>query len=296
MRVLVLGGYGMLGHKVYQVFRDHFDVYATVRRASGSHAPSAFFDVDRLIEGVDVLDVHAIEEVIKRLRPDVVVNCVGIIKQLREAQDPVASIATNSLLPHQLSALCRDAGCRLIHISTDCVFSGNRGAYTELDNPDPTDLYGRTKWLGELSDDSHALTVRTSIIGRELSGAHALVEWFLSQTGPTVPGFTNAIFSGLPTISLARLLVRVLQDHPDLHGLYHVSAAPISKCHLLELIREAYGLPLEVVPSPDLHIDRSLNSERFKAATGYAQPPWAELVHEMASDATPYAAIRGTAR
>lgn len=288
MQILILGGNGMLGHKIYEVFSGHFNVYATVRRPSSAK----IIKEDNLISGINAVDPRAIEELIARVQPDVVINCVGIIKQLREAHDPVSSIATNSLLPHQLAAMCRNAGSRLIHISTDCVFSGVSGGYIESDTPDPIDLYGRTKWIGEVVDEPHALTVRTSIIGRELSGANALIEWFLAQTGPTVPGFTNAIFSGLPTISLARILLSVVQDHPELHGLFHVSADPISKFNLLELVRNAYGLPVQLVPSPDLQIDRSLNSDRFRSVTGWTPLDWPQLVQEMASDPTPYDKLR----
>jgi dTDP-4-dehydrorhamnose reductase len=201
------------------------------------------------------------------------------VKQLAEADDPLTALPINSMLPHRLARLCELAGARLVHISTDCVFSGAKGMYVESDFPDADDLYGRSKYLGEV-DYPHAVTLRTSIIGHELDGARSLLCWFLAQGGP-VRGFTKAVFSGLPTVELARVVRDFVLPHPELHGLYHVSAAPINKYDLLKLVAQAYGKDIEITPHDQLVIDRSLDSTRFKAATGYAPPSWPELVRTM---------------
>lgn len=280
MKILVLGATGMLGNAVFRHFSGQagFDTQGTVRSASGRcHFAAA--DAERLHAGVDALDFDSVVRVFAELRPDVVVNAIGVIKQLASANDPLHAIPINSLFPHRLARLCGAAGARLIHVSTDCVFSGSRGGYRESDQPDAYDLYGRSKLLGEV-DYPQAITLRTSIIGHELDSAHALVDWFLSQTG-TVRGFTKAVFSGVPTIELARIIQHAVLPRSELHGLYHVAAAPISKYDLLSLVAGAYGKSIEISADDDLVIDRSLNADRFNAATGYRPADWPVLIREM---------------
>jgi dTDP-4-dehydrorhamnose reductase len=280
MRVLILGVTGMLGNAMYRVLSKSpsHRVYGTVR---GESARAHFQGPlrDNLNSGIDVEQQDAIVRVFAQVRPEVVVNCVGLVKQLADANDPLQAVPLNTLLPHRLAALCGATGARLVHISTDCVFSGKQGGYRESDFPDAYDLYGRSKLLGEV-DYPHAVTLRTSIIGHELSGARSLVGWFLAQKGQ-VKGFTRAIFSGLPTVELAHVVRDVVLSHPELRGLYHVAAEPINKYDLLKQVAEVYGKTITIVPSEDLIIDRSLNADRFQAATGYNPPPWPTLIQRM---------------
>lgn len=295
MRVLILGGAGMLGHKVWQVFRDRFDTWVTLRSSGGEYASLNLFDPNRTIGGVDAGDHDSIVAAFGKARPEAVINCIGIVKQRPSAKDPVASVTVNALLPHRLAALCRASGARLVHISTDCVFSGRTGSYTEADAPDAEDLYGRSKLLGEPhTGDPAALTLRTSIVGREIRSTTGVTEWFLSQRGGRVPGFTRAIFSGLTTRALAGTIADVLQRTPDLAGLYHVSSAPISKFALLQMFNAAYGAGVTIEASEALAIDRSLDSTRFWRATGLTQPDWETMIADAASDPTPYDQWRGT--
>jgi len=277
----------MLGHKLAQGLSSTLDTWATVRGSAAAYARYGILPEDRLVTGVDVLNVDSIVETMARVRPDAVVNCIGIIKQLPTAHDPVASLTINSLLSHRLQRLCLAAGSRLIHISTDCVFSGGKGRYTEDDPSDALDLYGRTKFLGETSGPG-ALTIRTSIIGREIATRNGLVEWFLSQRGGRVEGYRHAIFSGFTTLALTRIVGRVLTEWPGVHGTLQVSADAISKYDLLLLLQGAYGLDVEVEPSDRVCIDRSLDSSRFRRQTGFVPPPWPAMVQEMAEDPTPY--------
>jgi dTDP-4-dehydrorhamnose reductase len=212
-------------------------------------------------------------------KPDIVINCIGLVKQLAEADDPLAAIPINAMLPHRLARVCAVSGARLIHMSTDCVFAGTKGMYTETDFADAADLYGRSKLMGEV-DYPNAITLRTSIIGHELTGARSLVGWFLAQEGP-VKGFKRAVFSGLPTVEMAKLIRDYVIPHPELHGLYHVSAEPINKFDLLTLVAKTYGKSIEIVPEDQFVIDRSLDSSRFRQATGYAPKPWPELIRLM---------------
>ncbi|HEX9190826.1 MAG TPA: SDR family oxidoreductase [Candidatus Deferrimicrobiaceae bacterium] len=283
-RVLVLGATGMLGHVLFSRLsgRAEFAVSATVRDAAGL---DRWFPPDllgRIRGGVDAERFDTVARVLEETRPDVVVNCIGIIKQLPLAKDPVVSITVNALFPHRLARACAEAGARLIHVGTDCVFSGEKGNYRESDHPDATDLYGRTKWLGEV-ESPHCVTLRTSIIGHELSGRHGLIEWFLAQEG-SVRGFARAVFSGFPTVELAGIVAERVIPNEGLSGLYHVSSEPISKFELLHLVREQYGRKIRVERDEAFACDRSLDSSRFREATGYQPPPWPAMVSRMHAD------------
>jgi dTDP-4-dehydrorhamnose reductase len=280
MRVLVLGVSGMLGNAMYRKLSEggEIEVFGTARSSSVQRffAPEM---ASQIIAGVDVENQDSLARVFAEVRPQVVVNCVGLIKQLADADDLLQALPINAMLPHRLARLCELGGARLVHVSTDCVFAGTKGNYRESDPSDASDLYGKSKFLGEVAYP-HTITLRTSIIGHELSSARGLVGWFLSQEGP-VKGYTKAIFSGLPTVELARVVSDVVLPRPELSGLYHVASAPIAKYDLLKLVADAYGKQIEIVADDALVIDRSLNAERFRDATGYVAPPWPELVRRM---------------
>ena len=280
--VLVLGANGMLGNAVMRLFAasPDFRVFGSVRSSAVlSYLPSYLHH--NVIKDIDVENNDSLMRLFSEVHPDVVINCVGLIKQLTAGDDPLAAISINALLPHRLARLCEVAQARLIQMGTDCVFSGEKGSYTEIDVPDATDLYGRSKYLGEL-DYPHAITLRTSIIGHELNGAHSLVGWFLSQTG-SVKGYRRAIFSGLPTVEIARVIRDYVIPHPELHGVYNVSAAPINKFDLLTLVAKTYGRAIDIKADDKLKINRSLDSTRFELATGYVAPGWPQLIELMCS-------------
>ena len=290
MRVLVLGGEGMLGHKVFQVLSERFETLATFRSFNGLWARYPMYAKvgrSRTIGGVDAMDFDTVVRAFAQVKPDVAINCIGIVKQLKEAKDPLITINLNSLFPHRLAELCAATGTRMLHMSTDCVFSGRKGNYTEDDIPDPEDLYGRTKLLGEVNRE-RCLTIRTSIFGRDFVKQGALLEWFLSNRGGRVRGYINAIYTGFPTQVLARIMGDLIADCPDLSGLYHVSSEPLSKYELLVKIRNATGLNIEIEPYEDFYCDRSLDSSRFRAETGYPIPDWDEMIAELAQDDMPY--------
>lgn len=281
MKILILGVTGMLGNAVFRVFNGDaaFQTWGTLRNASALPHFAACSH-ERLLCGVDVLDQDALTSVMARVRPDVVINCVGLIKQLADANDPLTVLPINAMLPHRLARLCELCRARLVHVSTDCVFSGRKGLYKENDPSDAEDLYGKSKYIGELHDVPHAITLRTSIIGHELYSHHSLVDWFLSQEG-SIRGFTRAIFSGLPTVELGRVMKDFVIVQPQLNGLYHVSSEPINKFKLLGLVAKQYGKEIEIRPDDALIIDRSLDSSRFREATGYVAPEWPELIRRM---------------
>jgi len=280
-KVLVLGASGMLGNAMLRVFASSpgYAVIGSVRATSLISSALPAPSVAQIVRGVDLEKPDSLIQLFADVRPDVVINCIGLVKQLAEADDPLVALPINAMLPHRLARLCGMIGARLIHISTDCVFSGAQGMYRETDRPDAVDLYGQSKHLGEV-DYPHAITLRTSIIGHELGSPHGLLGWFLSQNG-RVKGFTNAIFSGLPTCEMARIIRDFVLPRPELHGVHHVSAAPITKFDLLKLIADVYAKSIEIEPDPRLVIDRSLDSSIFRRATGYAPPDWRELILQM---------------
>jgi dTDP-4-dehydrorhamnose reductase len=287
MKLLIFGGGGMLGHKLVRQFRDKFDVWATVRGRAADYARFDLLRPERMIGGINVEDAGAVRRAIEAVNPDVVINAVGIIKQLPSAGDVIKTLEINSIFPNRLAELAREFGFRLICISTDCVFNGLNGNYTEDSVPDAYDLYGKSKNLGEVTGEN-CLTLRTSIIGRELGTSHSLVDWFLSNRGKKVKGFVNAIYSGFPTIVFADIIASLITDHPKLHGLYHVSSEPINKFDLLLMVGKYYRADIEIEPDTDFRIDRSLDSTRFRKETGFQPLDWEEMVRRMAADPTPY--------
>lgn len=280
-KTLVLGASGMLGSAVFRVFHadPNQEVIATVRSASALHHFN-FEQQARIVTDVDVLDHDSIVALLGKIRPDVIVNCVGVIKQLSMAKDPLVALPLNALFPHKLARLAALSGARLVHISTDCVFSGSQGNYTESSISDAIDLYGVSKHLGETVEYDNAVTLRTSIIGRELTSTNSLVDWFLTQEG-TARGFTKAIFSGLPTCELASVIKDFVIPNKTMRGLYHVSAKAISKYDLLRLIASQYGKDIAIVADDKVAINRSLNSYRFSQASGYVAADWPELIKRM---------------
>jgi dTDP-4-dehydrorhamnose reductase len=279
MRVLVLGASGMLGNAMLRVMseQENWTVYGTLR--SPNVALKALAPKAQLLHGIHADQPDSLLAAFTQSRPQVVINCVGLIKQLASADDPLEAIPINALLPHRLARLCTLAQARLVHISTDCVFSGRKGLYIESDIPDAKDLYGRSKLLGEVSD-RHTITLRTSIIGHELGSSHGLIGWFLSQQ-ESVRGYTEAIFSGLPTCELARVVRDYVIPNIDLHGLYHVAAEPISKYDLLQIVNSIYDKSLPIESDGSVKINRSLNASRLKESAGYVAPAWPDLIARM---------------
>ncbi len=290
MDILILGGAGMLGHKLFQRLRQsHPDTCCTIRGLvhQDSLKNVDVFHAGNVIENCDVADWPALQRLLLRVKPRFLINCVGVIKQRPEARRPIPSIEINALLPHRLASTCRSWGGRVIHFSTDCVFSGRRGNYTEADSSDAEDLYGRSKFLGEVASDG-AITIRTSMIGRELEHRDSLLEWFLAQNHRRISGYTRAMYSGVTTNYLARVVEKLVSDSPVLSGLYQVTSPSISKYELLGILRDAYQMDVEIVPDNEFFCDRSMKGDKFEQATGYVTPGWPTLVAELASDDTPY--------
>jgi len=279
MRILILGGDGMLGHQVFKSLSSRHDVRVTLRQSLSAYKDFNLFNAENAYEGIEVGSMDRLIDVLGEFQPEAVVNAVGIVKQRSTAKESIPSLEINSLFPHRLSGLCRALSIRMVHMSTDCVFSGSRGNYQETDGSDAEDLYGRTKYLGEVYD-SHCVTLRTSVIGRELSRSQGLLEWFLSQRG-SVQGFKNALFNGFTTLELSRIIEKILMEYPEKGGLYHVSSDPISKFDLLTLIKRKMGLRIEIISTEEPRLDRSLDSTRFRTEFNYTPPTWEEMIGEL---------------
>lgn len=295
MKILILGGHGMLGHRLWINLRRQHETWVTVRQTSSPFPDRPEFPVKYVRPDVDASNFDQVTRALASIQPDLVINCIGLIKQMGHlARDPIMAISLNALLPHRISLVCRAAKIRMIHISTDCVFSGKKGNYLESDQSDAEDLYGRSKFLGEVAYPPHSLTLRTSIIGHELKTRLGLIEWFLGQKdGETVRGYKRAIFSGFTTDEISRIIMDYVIPHPELTGLYHVSSEPIAKYDLLQLTKDVYGRNINILPDEDFTIDRSLDSTRFRQATGYRPPSWPDMIREMAKDAALYQQIQG---
>lgn len=283
MRILILGGDGMLGHRLLRYLEPRHDVRVTVRQSLSAYTGHGLFRHTNTFPGVDVRDVEYLMGAIVDFEPEAIVNCVGIVKQREEAKASLPSIQINALLPHRLALIAQATRCRLVHLSTDCVFSGRKGRYTEDDVADAEDLYGRSKLLGEVVGPS-CITLRTSIIGPELSRKTGLLEWFLSQRGRKVLGYRRAMFSGFTTLEMSRIIEKLLVEYPQASGLYHVSSEPISKYDLLVKVNAALNLGTTIEPQDELVCDRSLDSTRFRRDFSYRPPTWDAMIAELAED------------
>lgn len=278
-KILILGANGMLGGSLHRYFTNTSNTVVGTVRSDAAAKQLDSMGFDNVIKNIEVTNYQLLEDMISEITPDYVFNCIGLIKQLSKSELPVSAIEINSLLPHKIAQICTKYDSRLVHFSTDCVFSGSKGAYTESSLPDATDLYGRSKLLGEVNYGNH-LTLRTSIIGHELNSNVSLVNWFLNQSD-SVRGFSQAIFSGLPTCYIAEFLDKYVIENSNLLGLYHLSAEPIDKYSLLLLIKEKYGIEIDIVDYPDFIIDRSLNSEILRELINFKPPQWPELIEKM---------------
>ena len=286
-RVLILGGRGMLGHKLVQSFSPVFKTLYTLRGGFETVEKFGIFDRERAIENVNIENFVSVRRAVEAAAPDVVVNAVGVIKQVQTAGDVEKTLAINSIFPHRLARLTREFGIRMIGISTDCVFAGTRGNYSEEDVPDALDLYGQSKHWGEIAENG-CLTLRTSIIGRELASKNGLVEWFFANRGGEVEGYSKAIFSGFPTVVFADILIDIIEKYPELNGIFHVSSDPISKYDILRMLDGQFRLGIQVDENRDFEIDRSLDSTRFRKVTGFGPASWDQMIARMRADETPY--------
>jgi dTDP-4-dehydrorhamnose reductase len=293
MKILILGGSGMIGHRMWATLAKTHQVYATLRRGNlGALEKIPGISADHCFFGVDAYDSASLIPVLEKVQPQIVLNCIGIVKQLKDSNDAIKSISLNALFPQQLTKICAQYGARMIQFSSDCVFDGNKGHYVEGSIPDATDIYGRTKTLGEIGDQSHVVTLRTSSIGREVFPHGGLLEWFLSNQDKKVTGYKKAIYSGFPTHRLAMILSEYLFPHPELSGILHIASLPIDKLTLLQMIKSHFNLNIEIGEDSKVEIDRSLDCTHFSKASQFQPPAWSEMMKDLEVDFEIYSQLR----
>lgn len=285
MKVMITGASGMIGSTLFRVLskNPNNEIFGIIRKAE----TRSYFEKNthkNLIHKSEYATTDQIAHLLADIRPDVVINCIGVTKHLAASEDPLLSIPLNAQLPHQISNLSRLVGARFIQISTDCVFAGRKGLYKEDDLPDASDLYGRSKILGEVIED-HAITIRTSTIGPELGTSFGLLNWFFSQKH-SCKGYENAYFSGFPTNVLAEIIDKYILTRLDINGIYHIASERINKYELLKLIRDRFERDIELIPDSTVYIDRSLNGTKFSRETGFQAPSWVEMIDSMYADIT----------
>lgn len=292
MRIVILGATGMLGHKLWQQLSARFpDTHAIVRRNRDALRRFGLYEGPRVVDGIDAIDFTALSGVLAHLKPTVILNCVGVTKRREVPGDAAPSIALNALLPHQLAAWGRHHHARVITFSTDCVFDGKAGRYTEDSLTNAEDLYGRSKALGEIRMPV-TLTLRSSFIGRELEHGTELLEWLISQKKQSVRGFRRALYSGISTLRLAHIVGDIIEKFPSLSGLSQIAGPVITKYDLLRLASEAFGLDVIIESDDSNAIDRTLNGAKFSSTTGFVAPDWRAMLAELARDPTPYESWR----
>ena len=269
MKALILGGNGLLGHKLFEVFSREVPTFATIR--GESHSPY-------VLPNIDIREMSKVMAAIDRVKPDVVINAVGAVKQKLLATHELYYI--NAVMPRHLADVCLNRRVRLIHVSTDCVFSGKTGNYSEHNTPDPDDKYGLTKWRGEVSREG-CVTVRSSFVGWQLKGREGLLSWLSDQRGRSIRGFKNAVFSGMASEVFADAIFKLATEHETLSGIYHVAAEPISKYDLLVKLRDALKWDIDIVEDGEFVSDRSLDGSLFKGITGFTAPSWDNMVYSL---------------
>ena len=283
-KILVLGASGMLGHMLIRVLSLRHQVVGTTSSIYDRESHLArILSQDNWVDQVDVRNLPTVEEAIRATNPDVVINCVGVIKQKMESRNIMDAILINSLIPHQLANICNQTHSRLIHFSTDCVFDGSPGIKKVNDLPNATDLYGTTKRLGEV-DYAPALTLRTGFVGRQLSGFEGLFEWVRSQRGKTINGYQNAIYSGFTAMALARIIQQIIEEHVELSGLHQVAGNHINKFDLITKLNEYLDLDLTIIKNTDFMCDRSMDGTEFTKLTNIPIPSWDDMLAEFATD------------
>jgi dTDP-4-dehydrorhamnose reductase len=289
MRILILGGNGMIGHKVYQVLKeDYQDTWVSLRQPIEKSKSKELFDAEKVVSGLELSDFTKLTETLDLLNPDIIINAAGITIRRGVNSLVSKSIILNSALPHFIEewANLRE-GKRVIHFSTDCVFSGSRGSYTEKSFTDAIDVYGKTKALGELSGPK-SLTLRGSMIGREIENKTELLEWFLKNNSKEVKGFSNVIYSGITTLHMAFFVKQIISEFPDLSGLYNVASVPISKYDLLRLFNKYFKNNSTIVNDSEYHSRKDLIADKFYKATNFNIPSWEDLVVDLKEDSDKY--------
>jgi len=283
MKIIILGANGMIGYGLFDYLSKYHDVIGTLRRDKNFYKNITQLYEKNIIYGVDVKNISEIKNILISHRPDILVNATGIVKQITGQVSEADIIELNALVPHKLCQLTRSESIKLIQFSTDCVFSGKKGNYSEDDTPDPIDFYGLSKYMGEVNQKG-VLTLRTSTIGLELTGSHGLIEWFLKQTGG-IDGYMNAIYTGITINELAKFVNFLITKHRDIDGLWQVAGTQINKFALLSILgAKLQRKDIQILPNKEYVCDRSLVNTKIVMKTDYKFPDWEIMLEHLAQE------------
>lgn len=275
MKVLILGVNGMLGFTLLNHLNTKKNIFlsgTTKDKKFNKNLPN------KIYKDINAENFSLLKKKIKLITPDVVINCIGIVRSEVKKNNIKKVIKINAELPNFLNQISNRYNFRLVHISTDCVFSGKKGGYLEKNLPDPTDFYGKSKLMGEFNSNNNII-IRTSIIGHETKHKRGLLEWFLKQKS-SVSGFSRAYFSGLTTLELSKIIFEKILFNNELTGLYHVSGKRINKYNLLKKIKKIYNKKIEIKKDTKFKIDRSLDCTKLKKRTNYKIKSWDKMIKD----------------
>lgn len=279
MRVLILGADGMIGHKMAQTFAKYpIDLGLNSRYNSKFirkiFPKASIFEYD--------LNKKKIEQLLNYYNPEFIINAVGITIRRGACGDQKTNYI-NAILPREIDTWCMSNNKKQIHFSTDCVFSGKKGNYSDFDLTDADDSYGKTKGLGEINSDN-TLTIRSSMIGRELFNNTELLEWVVKHKNQKINGFDNAVYSGVTTLWMSKTVYKIIKNLPKLSGIWNVSSRPISKYELIKKINDQFMLNIDIVRDSSFYSNKSLNSNRFFSETNFEIPNWDDMLSELYRD------------
>ena len=290
MKIVILGASGMIGHQLWRRLNAKYPdcVWGTVRKAKEHYEQFKFFNMKRLIGNIEASDFEKVKEVLNTVKPDIVLNCIGLTLRKKEMENVFLCLEVNGMLPHRIDSWAKENNSKLIHFSTDCVFDGKIGSYSEFSAPSARDLYGQTKYLGEVKHSESCLTIRVPVIGREIEGKTELIEWFLSQKNSKAKGFASVYYSGITTIRLAYEIITIIEKYPKLSGIIQISTNKISKYNLLLLLDKYFDTNVELEVDNTIKSDKSLNADKYKQLTDFKAPSWEAMIKELAEDRDGY--------
>lgn len=269
MKILILGGNGLLGNALLNILSKNYEVIATTRN-------KLYKDIKNFIYVDDLTRLDFLDKLIIDVDPDIIINALSVRDVGNKKLYQLKLIFT--VIPHHISSFCRRLNKRFIQISTDGVFSGKTGNYKEEDIPDPIDSYGICKFLGE-PNQKNTTVIRTSMIGHSFNNDYGLLDWFIKQNECTL--YKNAVFSGLPVYEIARIISQYFIENKNLDGIYHLASEPISKLNLLTLVNNVYNLNIIIHEDDSFYMDRSLDSSKFQNKTGYRVLSWDDMITQM---------------
>jgi len=288
LKILILGAGGMLGHKLYQTLSKTYDDVIPVFRKNKEHYHKFnLYKPEKMIGNTDVTDQSKLLAVLNSVKPDIICNCIGKTTRKINSEDSQSVIYLNSFLPHFISKWSSENNSYFIHFSTDCVFSGKNGPYKPNDFRDSRDLYGLSKILGE-TNSKYGLTIRTSIVGREIENQTEFFEWIFSSKNKSVSGYKNVFYSGVTTNYLSEVVAQLITKDSKSHGLLQVASPPISKLNLIKKVNSLFGLGMKINTDASKVSNKILSPVKFTITSGIKTQTWDEMLNTLKKENSYY--------